>query len=141
GVERRLQQSYGAPRFPLVAFPLAKIASDDHCTGDFTLTGDRRVRERELDRLTHLRTEDVLAIAHPALQSRWIIAIGGNEQVLELQADDVFTAVSEERASCIVGKANAAVAIAHEQQIAHRADDLRRRQLRSDRRKSVLPDH
>src|SRR5438128_9427218 len=66
-VERRLQQSDGAPRFPLVAFSLAEIASDDHCSRDFTLTRHWRVGERELDRLPHLRSEDVLAIPQPAL--------------------------------------------------------------------------
>ena len=94
----------------------------------------RRVRERELDRLTHLRAEDVLAIAHPASQRRCLIAIGRSQQVLQLAADDVFAAVSEERTSRIVRKANAAVAIAHQQQIPHRADDLSRWQRRNGRR-------
>ena len=131
-VERRLQQSHRAPCLPLVAFPFAEVASDDHFAGDFTVAHHGRVRQRQLDRLTHLRSEHVLAIPQPAFNGYFLVAVHGDHQIVEMQADDVLAVVSEECAGGIVREANASFAITHQQQIPHRADDFGRRQRRRD---------
>ena len=96
------------------------------------------MRQRELDRLSHLGAEDVLAIFHPALQ-RPIIPMRRNQQILEVNAEDVIARVAEEGEGGVVGEANAAVAIAHQQQVAHRADDLGSRHRRRHC-EAVFPD-
>ena len=132
GVEGRLQQGHRAPRLPLVALPLAQVASDHDRAGDLTVMAHRRMGEGELDGLSQLGAEHVLAIAHPAALQRRLHFVGRNEEFVELPADQVVVRVAEEGAGGVVRELNPSFAIADQQQIAHVADDLLRRERGRD---------